>query len=109
MSLSSTSRTVRSSSTRSPPADTGFCREYTSIIRGRDLIVWCAALLGIACGPATRTPPAEPNARLATATQEGPRSKAPRRAALQYRVNDRKFPLPIVKGSVGGHPTLMLL
>jgi predicted aspartyl protease len=51
-------------------------------------------------------------ARLATATgsnDDAPHAPAPRRAKLRYEIRGRPFPLPLVTGTIGGQPVLMLV
>ena len=66
----------------------------------------------VACGP-----PAKPTTpRLATATsQENTevldpyRARPTRKQSIQYQINGRKFPLPIVMGTIAGQPVPMLV
>lgn len=53
---------------------------------------------------------ARPGARLAAATpsEEGARTLT-RRARLRYEIHERPFPLPVVRGTIAGRPTLMLV
>jgi predicted aspartyl protease len=76
-------------------------------MRGRSLAVAAAALISAACGEG----PSGSAPRLATAAPDPePRFVGPpRHASLRFDVRGRPFPLPIVSGTIGGHPTLMLL
>lgn len=72
-----------------------------------------------ACAPAARdgdpraasqhasSSPARP--RLATKTELPARPALTRRATFRYEINGHPFPLPIVKGSIAGVPTSMLV
>ena len=72
---------------------------YASIIRFIALI----AVLGfVGCGG-----PAAPEPRLATAT--GDQKPLTRRALIRYDIRGRPFPLPVVTGTIAGHPVLMLV
>jgi predicted aspartyl protease len=65
-----------------------------------------------ACGGAAASKPAVPHAQLAASPTDGaPAVKKPltRRAKLHYELNGRSFPLPVVHGTVAGHPTWMLI
>jgi predicted aspartyl protease len=66
-------------------------------------------LIGAACAPAGA--PSEPKPRLATATPAPgePRPVLKRKQRLEFDIRGRAFPLPIVRGSVGGFPTLFLV
>lgn len=62
--------------------------------------------------PATTTPRGQ--ARLATATslsgrEERSRGTTGRRAKLLYEIRGRPFPLPLVTGTIAGHPVLMVV
>ena len=61
--------------------------------------------------PAGRAERAELSARgpLADAPGALPRARLTRRATLRYELNGRNFPLPVVRGTVSGHPTWMLV
>ncbi len=64
-----------------------------------------------ACGAAAPTT-GVPHTQLAaspTETNAGPRKPLTRRAKLHYELNGRSFPLPVVHGTVLGHPTWMLI
>jgi predicted aspartyl protease len=74
----------------------------------------------VACGgPATLAPPppAAPNASFAASLPESSAavvapveaSAGPRRVALRFDLNGRKFPLPLVHGTVAGEPVWMLV
>ena len=69
----------------------------------RALVLTLFAMLA-ACGgaPAKRPAPAP-----ATATAQPPH--APRLAKLHYELHGRPFPLPLVNGTVSGHPVTMLV
>ena len=65
----------------------------------------------VACTPRPK-PPGSGQARLAAATgrrDEAPRTSAPRRAKLKYEILGRAFPLPLLTGTIGGQPVLMLV
>ena len=51
----------------------------------------------------------EPHPRVATAARSEPRAPLRRRAELRYDLVGRAFPLPVVKATIGGRPTLMLV
>lgn len=67
--------------------------------------------------PASSAPSAgvEPSGRLATATTGEPPGSEPRppvvtrRAPIEYAINGKPFPLPIVKGTIAGQPVRMML
>lgn len=67
--------------------------------------------------PSTSSPPAstQPRGQLATATPgdasapEPPTAKVTRRAPIEYAINGKPFPLPIVKGTIAGQPVRMML
>jgi predicted aspartyl protease len=68
------------------------------------------AAASIACAPAA--PANEPTPRLATATpppDDAPRVPTKRKQRLEYDIRGRTFPLPVVRGSVAGFPTLFLV
>ncbi|MBX3214496.1 MAG: retroviral-like aspartic protease family protein [Labilithrix sp.] len=74
-----------------------------------------ACIGAAACGGAGRAAPsgAPPTAkggkaRLATATPAADRTLT-RRAPLRYDIRGRPFPLPVVSGTIAGHPVLMLV
>ena len=72
------------------------------------ILVFLAAMIGAACAPAA--PPSEPKARLAAATPaDAVRGPLKRKQRLEYDIRGRAFPLPIVRGSVAGFPTLFLV
>ena len=81
--------------------------------------VACAALLASLSSCAGASPPgagAASHGQLAAraldgdATKSGlPHAALTRRATLRYELNGRNFPLPVVHGTVGGHPTWMLV
>lgn len=81
----------------------------------RSLIVALIAMVSaVACSPAATPSSPHGQARLATATPPGPEgdaphSSSPRRAKLRYEIHGRPFPLPLVTGTIGGHPVLMLI
>lgn len=58
-------------------------------------------------------PPREPRPRLATATDgvdpRGTKPRPSRRATIKYEIRGRPFPLPVVRGTIAGHETLMLV
>ncbi len=79
---------------------------------------WVLLLALGACAHAEAEPHAEapPLARasLAASVPVAPASapevaQGPRRTALRYELNGRKFPLPLVHGTVGGEPVWMLI
>ena len=64
------------------------------------------AAIAAGCAP----PPAPSHATRATAAESGPReARLTRRATLYYEIGGRDFPLPIVKGTIAGHPVQMLV
>jgi predicted aspartyl protease len=75
----------------------------TAILRATGAVL--AGCLLAACGERGR--PREPRAttRLATAAP----ATLTRRASLRYEIRGRPFPLPVVSGTIAGHPVLMLL
>jgi predicted aspartyl protease len=65
-----------------------------------------------ACTPPASRPSADPpsRARLAAATNgDGARAAPTRRARLLFQIRGRPFPLPLVSGTLAGHPALMLV
>jgi predicted aspartyl protease len=68
-----------------------------------------AALAG--CGPArpARSGDASVHPRVATAQSTGPRAPVQRRAPLRFELGGRAFPLPVVRATVAGHPTMLLV
>ncbi len=71
-------------------------------------IVTLAAFASACASPPGDTRTARPRVAAAAAVT-GPRAPLTRRAPLRYDVGGRAFPLPIVRGSIGGHPTLLLV
>ncbi len=68
------------------------------------------SLLAAACAPAAAAP-AVPHAQLAASPGEPTTARRPltRKTKLHYELNGRAFPLPVVHGTVMGHPTWMLV
>ena len=69
------------------------------------------ATSAVACTPRAK-PPAGGQAHLAAATgpsDEAPRTYTPRLAKLKYEIRGRPFPLPLLTGTIGGQPVLMLV
>jgi hypothetical protein len=80
------------------------------------VVALVATASAFACTPPPAKEPAKQatgQARLATATTSGtetaPRAPTTRRAKLVYEIRGRAFPLPLVTGTIAGHPVLMLI
>jgi predicted aspartyl protease len=76
-----------------------------SVVRPLLAVVFASATVAAAC-----TPPAS-QARLATATggATGERPRSTRTAKLRYEIRGHAFPLPLVTGTIAGHPVLMVV
>src|SRR5438132_2527545 len=62
----------------------------------------------VAASPPAHPSPPPPAPRAAPEPAEHPSPRA-RRATLRYELKGRKFPLPLVRGTVAGIPTWMLV
>jgi len=80
------------------------------------LLAVISASTSTGCAPRAKPATAAPRgqARLATATslagaEQGTRATSGRHAKLLYEIHGRPFPLPLVTGTIAGHPVLMLV
>lgn len=76
------------------------------------LVGLVAAVAAAGCNPQSRGATQHPRgkARLAAATPSvAERPPMARRARLVYEIRGRAFPLPLVRGTIAGHPVLMLV
>jgi predicted aspartyl protease len=71
--------------------------------------VRAAALLLLLAACGAPPSPTEPKARLAAVAPDADRPPVSRRAELRYEIHGRSFPLPLVTGTIGGQPVLMLV
>ncbi len=80
-------------------------RDVSSVIR-RSLTVVSIALLTSSCADGARS---GRSADGPTVERRSGRRELTRQARLEYAIHGRPFPLPVVAGSVAGHPTLLLV
>ena len=74
------------------------------------LLASCAPAPGASPAPAPPPTRASFAASLPAAPESAPSEPpAPRRVDLRFQLNGRKFPIPLVRGSVGGEPVWMLV
>jgi predicted aspartyl protease len=78
-------------------------------VRRTAAAVFAAILAACGAPPAPKKPDA-PHPQIAAASVDAPRRPPlTRRAPLRFELNGRPFPLPLVRGTIGGKETLMLV